>query len=205
MVRLSGPLWASASLPAGPQPASQPAKRMTGSLVVIPPASQPASQFPSRLSAVGQAPWSSFCLWGAFLVVVILVGSLPGRNSACGEALGLKWISVWNPKSSRSIHKAFPKPSQSLPDPPRSIPKHSPSLPKPPRSLPKAVPKPPQASQASPDMYIHMCVCMYIGRAWIEQASPSLPEAFPKHSPSLPQASPKHSQAFPGYIPRSRR
>jgi len=40
---------------------------MTGSLVVIPPtASQPASQVGS-------------------LVSVLLVGSLPGRNSACGE------------------------------------------------------------------------------------------------------------------------
>ena len=35
-------------------------------------------------------PWSYFCLWGASLVVVLVVGSLPGRNSACGEALGLK-------------------------------------------------------------------------------------------------------------------
>ena len=35
---LSGPLWASAS-----QPAPQPSKRMIGFLVVIPPASQPAS------------------------------------------------------------------------------------------------------------------------------------------------------------------
>ena len=44
-------------------PASQPAKRMTISLTVSPPARQPATS----------------------LVVILLVGRLPGRNSACAE------------------------------------------------------------------------------------------------------------------------
>ena len=98
-LRLSGPLWASLGFsqqPASP-PASQPPKRRTGSLVVIPPASQPASslvvillvgRLPGRNSASGEPPWSKFCLWRASLVVC---------NSACGEALGFKWIYVWNP------------------------------------------------------------------------------------------------------------
>ena len=112
------------------------------------------------------------------------------------------------PKPPRSIHKAFPKRSPSLPKPPRASPKRSQTFPKPPRSMPKhfpSLPRPPKLPQIC--MYISMYVCMDIGRAWIEQASPSLPEAFPKHSPSLPQAfpkppqaSPKHSQAFPGYV-----
>ena len=32
-------------------------------------------------------------------MVILLVGSFSGRNSSCGEALGLKLISVWNPMS----------------------------------------------------------------------------------------------------------
>ena len=49
-----------------------------------------------RRRLVGGFPGRS----SASLVVILLVGSLPGRNSACGEALGLKWISVWNPSGS---------------------------------------------------------------------------------------------------------
>ena len=93
---LSGPLWASLGFSQQPasSPASQPPKRRTASLVVIPPASQPASslvvillvgRLPGRNSTSGEPPWSKFCLWRASLVVC---------NSACGEALGFKWIYI---------------------------------------------------------------------------------------------------------------
>ena len=54
--------------------------------------------------------------------MILLVGRLPGRNSACGEppwlymhnsgcgeALGLKWISVWNPTYTVVIRGAIKK------------------------------------------------------------------------------------------------
>ena len=118
---LSGGLWASAGQPA------------TGSLVVIPPASQTASSlvvhnsscgyigFPGRNSACREPPWSYIillvgnfpgCLWGGpgfevdfclepkFIVVrggflwgsiKKSVGSLPGRESACGSFQPNAW------------------------------------------------------------------------------------------------------------------
>ena len=44
------------------------------------------------------------------MVVILLVGNFPGRNSACGEALGLNWISGWNPSGSpRGLPLGFHK------------------------------------------------------------------------------------------------
>ena len=97
------PLWASLGLsqPASQPLASQPASQVHDRFPARNSASQPASQFPGRISVillVGKLPGHNSAggepPWS---YVVLLVGRLPGRNSACGEALGLEWISVWNP------------------------------------------------------------------------------------------------------------
>ena len=105
-VGFSGPPWGSLGLR---QPACQPPSQ---------PASQPVhDRFPGRNSASQPASQPAPCL-----VVILLVGRLPGRNFGCGEApwsefslwetclvvhtykhnsacwetLVLKWISCWN-------------------------------------------------------------------------------------------------------------
>ena len=132
-------------------------------------------------------------------MVILLVGSLPGRNSACGEALGLKWISVWNPMyvvvcSPGGLPLGFHMYTE------KSV-----------GSLPgrKSACGEPSAKRMTGLFYPRSASLGLSGRG-LSGPQPSLPEAFPEHfpmfffvnSPSLPEAFPKHSQNLPQPSPR---
>ena len=52
----------------------------------LPGSSSACGELRAAILLVGSSG-QQFCLWGASLVVILLVGSLLGRNSACGSRI----------------------------------------------------------------------------------------------------------------------